>query len=107
MFANDKPHLLRDFFKINDKLDVSRKEVFEDVFPEYSELRSYCLNKNMTKQQLSDFSEGRVLMTDCLGSHPVVYSDQYNKFLMRLRDTFGQDYSRNIHETLKEWVNLP
>lgn len=107
MFANDKPYLLRDFFKINDKLDVSRKEVFEDVFPEYSELRSYCLNKNMTKQQLSDFSEGRVLMTDCLGSYPVVYSDQYNKFLMRLRDTFGQDYSRNIHETIKEWVNLP
>jgi hypothetical protein len=28
------------------------------------------------------------------------YSDQYNKFLMRLRDTLGQDYSRNIHETI-------
>ena len=34
-------HLLAEFFKVNDRTDEYRKELFEDVFPEYAELRNY------------------------------------------------------------------
>ena len=37
----DNTHLLGDFFKGNDDLDRIREEKFEDVFPEYKDLRSY------------------------------------------------------------------
>lgn len=37
----DKSHLLKEFFRVNDTHDNYRKEHFEDVFPEYSQLRKY------------------------------------------------------------------
>ena len=43
MFDDDKSWLLHEFFSVNDKLDVYRNEKFEDTFPEYANLRSYCL----------------------------------------------------------------
>jgi len=45
MFDDDKSWLLHDFFSVNDKLDVYRNEKFEDTFPEYVNLRSYCYDK--------------------------------------------------------------
>ena len=45
MFDDDKSCLLHEFISTNDKLDEYRNEKFEDVFPEYSNLRSYCYNK--------------------------------------------------------------
>jgi hypothetical protein len=42
MSADNKQHLLRDFFATNDKHDSYRKEQFETVFPEYKDLRSYA-----------------------------------------------------------------
>jgi radical SAM protein with 4Fe4S-binding SPASM domain len=39
MYQDDKSHLLGEFFKINDQTDAHRKEKFEEVFPEYRELR--------------------------------------------------------------------
>lgn len=38
---SDNSHLLGQFFKHNDSLDAVRGERFEDVFPEYKDLRSY------------------------------------------------------------------
>lgn len=45
MFDDDKSWLLHEFFSMNDKHDAYRKEKFEDVFPEYVELRNNCYNK--------------------------------------------------------------
>jgi sulfatase maturation enzyme AslB (radical SAM superfamily) len=42
---DNKDWLLHEFFSVNDKLDAYRKENFENVFPEYQDLRSYCYNK--------------------------------------------------------------
>jgi len=39
----DKQHLLAEFFRINDKMDVYRKERFAQVFPEYKDLRTYVI----------------------------------------------------------------
>jgi len=41
MNADDKSHLLKEFFQINDKMDIYRKERFVKVFSEYKDLRSY------------------------------------------------------------------
>ena len=41
MDATDQSHLLKDFFRLNDDKDKIRNERFEDVFPEYRDLRSY------------------------------------------------------------------
>lgn len=41
MNADDQSHLLRDFFRLNDDKDQYRNESFEEVFPEYKNLRSY------------------------------------------------------------------
>jgi len=41
MDTKDQSHLLKDFFRLNDDKDRIRNERFEDVFPEYRELRSY------------------------------------------------------------------
>ena len=41
MDAADQSHLLKDFFRLNDDKDRIRNERFEDVFPEYRDLRSY------------------------------------------------------------------
>jgi len=41
MYADDQSHLLKDFFRLNDDKDKIRNERFEDVFPEYRDLRSY------------------------------------------------------------------
>jgi hypothetical protein len=37
----DNSQFLAEFFKANDEVDVVRNETFEEVFPEYAELRSY------------------------------------------------------------------
>jgi hypothetical protein len=37
---DDRSHLLGEFFRVNDTHDEYRKERFEDVFPEYKELRN-------------------------------------------------------------------
>jgi radical SAM protein with 4Fe4S-binding SPASM domain len=41
MNAADDSHLLKDFFRLNDDKDQHRNEKFEEVFPEYINLRSY------------------------------------------------------------------
>jgi mevalonate pyrophosphate decarboxylase len=41
MNATDQSHLLKDFYRLNDAKDHIRNERFEDVFPEYRDLRSY------------------------------------------------------------------
>ena len=41
MYASDQSHLLGNFFKSNDMQDTYRCEKFEEVFPEYINLRSY------------------------------------------------------------------
>jgi len=51
MYQDDKSHLLGEFFKINDQTDEHRKEKFEDVFPEYAELRNY-LGINKTHENI-------------------------------------------------------
>lgn len=38
---NDNTHLLGKFFRDNDQMDIVREEKFEEVFPEYKDLRSY------------------------------------------------------------------
>lgn len=38
---DDRSHLLKEFFRINDILDSYREEKFENIFLEYSELRNY------------------------------------------------------------------
>ena len=46
MHQDDKSHLLPEFFKTTDQIDIYRKERFEDVFPEYRELRDWVgINK--------------------------------------------------------------
>lgn len=42
MYQQDNSHLLKEFFAYTDKLDQSRNESFEQVFPEYKDLRSYA-----------------------------------------------------------------
>jgi radical SAM protein with 4Fe4S-binding SPASM domain len=41
MNGDDKSHLLKEFFRVNDLMDVHRQERFVKVFPEYADLRSY------------------------------------------------------------------
>ncbi len=41
MNAKDQSHLLKEFFRLNDDKDRIRNERFEDVFPEYKELRNF------------------------------------------------------------------
>jgi sulfatase maturation enzyme AslB (radical SAM superfamily) len=41
MNSNDNSHLLKEFLRVNDIHDAYRKERFEDVFPEYKDLRKY------------------------------------------------------------------
>jgi radical SAM protein with 4Fe4S-binding SPASM domain len=41
MMNDDRSHLLKEFFRTNDRLDQYRHESFEQVFPELSSLRSY------------------------------------------------------------------
>jgi organic radical activating enzyme len=41
MNQTDNSHLLGEFFKTNDRMDAVRSEKFEDVFPEYKDLRTY------------------------------------------------------------------
>ena len=41
MNTKDQSHLLKDFFRVNDSKDKIRNELFEDVFTEYQDLRSY------------------------------------------------------------------
>ena len=45
MLDDNKDWLLHEFFLVNDKHDDYRKEKFEDTFPEYENLRSYCYDK--------------------------------------------------------------
>lgn len=45
MNGNDRSYLLDKFFAVNDRLDESRNEKFEEVFPEYKELRNYVTTK--------------------------------------------------------------
>ena len=42
MYADDQSHLLKDFFRLNDDKDRYRKENFEEVFPEFKNLRFYA-----------------------------------------------------------------
>jgi radical SAM protein with 4Fe4S-binding SPASM domain len=42
---NDRSHLLGEFFRVNNIHDEYRKECFEDVFPEYKELRNYVTTR--------------------------------------------------------------
>ena len=49
MESDNKDWLLHEFFSTNDKLDVYRKEKFEEVFPEYAELRNFCYDKWLKK----------------------------------------------------------
>jgi hypothetical protein len=42
MFDDDKSWLLHEFISTNDKLDDYRKEKFEEIFPEYKDLRSHA-----------------------------------------------------------------
>jgi hypothetical protein len=41
MNSADNSHLLQEFFRVNDIHDGYRKELFEDTFSEYKDLRSY------------------------------------------------------------------
>ena len=41
MNAEDNSNLLPEFFNVTNKLDQLRKEKFEDIFPEYGDLRGY------------------------------------------------------------------
>jgi MoaA/NifB/PqqE/SkfB family radical SAM enzyme len=41
MNSADSSHLLKDFFRLNDDKDRYRNEKFEEIFPEYINLRSY------------------------------------------------------------------
>ena len=41
----DQSHLLNEFFRVNDITDNYRKEHFENVFPEYTDLRSYVITR--------------------------------------------------------------
>ena len=41
MNAKDQSHVLKEFFRLNDDKDGIRNERFEDVFPEYKELRNF------------------------------------------------------------------
>ena len=45
MFDDDKSWLLHEFFTNNDRSDVYRNEKFEDIFPEYADLRTYSYDK--------------------------------------------------------------
>ena len=45
MFEDNKDWLLHEFIVTNDKSDNYRKEKFEDVFPEYADLRNFSYDK--------------------------------------------------------------
>ncbi len=49
MLASDQSHLLGEFFRLNDAKDQFRNEVFEKVFPEYQDLRSYMTSTDKSK----------------------------------------------------------
>lgn len=106
MFSNDKSDQLKEFFRVNDKLDYQRNETFEQVFPEYANLRTKCLDKSFTAKEVSDFNQARVLVGRSKAKSSAEFPAEYNEFIGHLRDTNGQDYARKIYRLINEWFRI-
>ena len=85
---------LKEFFIVNDKTDAYRQETFTDIFPEFGDLRKYCFNESVTDEELEDIKFGITVKGQ---------EDQYNNFLINLRDTKGQKHSTKVHKLVKDW----
>jgi radical SAM protein with 4Fe4S-binding SPASM domain len=94
MFDDDKSWLLSEFFTVNDKSDNYRNENFENVFPEYAELRSYCISKS----KFEDLEKAKSVYN----LNPSL-DGPYGEYLKQFKDSKGAQYSTEIHNLIKKW----
>ena len=97
MFDYDHSSKLKEFFTVNDKTDAYRQETFIDVFPEFKDLRKYCFKESVTDEELEDIKFGINIKEQ---------QDQYNNFLIKLRDAKGQSHSTKVHRLVKDWLQV-
>jgi MoaA/NifB/PqqE/SkfB family radical SAM enzyme len=95
MFDSNHSDKLKEFFIVNDKTDAYRQETFTDIFPEFGDLRKYCFNEPVTDEELEDIKFGITVKDQ---------ENQYNNFLINLRDTKGQKHSTKVHKLVKDWL---
>jgi radical SAM protein with 4Fe4S-binding SPASM domain len=104
MYQDDKSHLLLEFFKITDQLDEYRREKFEDVFPEYIELRDY-LGINKTHDNICmlpwvsiEASPVGTARPCCLAKDEITRSDgtPYKLTENTLTEIYNSQYMQNL-----------
>jgi hypothetical protein len=95
MFDDDKSWLLSEFFMVNDKSDNYRNENFENVFPEYAELRSHFISKS----KFEDIEKAK----SAYSLNPSL-TGPYGECLKQLKDSKGAQYSTEIHNIIKKWA---
>jgi hypothetical protein len=104
MQTNDCSYLLKEFFHINDIHDYYRKETFEKIFFEYSDLRLNCLPGEFKGQELKHFKQACNFKISA--KIKKIQDIEYDDFIKHLRDTNGQKYAYNIHMRVKDWFEI-
>ena len=100
---HDRSRLLNEFFKINDKSDAYRNEIFEDVFPEYINLRYYSnLRDSITEQEFKHFEQALELKIKAAVDSKL--ETKFGEFIAKLHDDNGQHYAHMIYQHVKKWV---
>lgn len=110
MYQDDKSHLLPEFFKITDQIDESRKEKFEDVFPEYKELRSH-LGINKTHDNICmlpwvsiEASPVGTARPCCLAKDEIIKADgtPYKLTENTLTEIYNSEYMQSLRKEFRE-----
>ena len=110
MYQDDKSHLLKDFFKVNDQTDEYRKEKFEDVFPEYKDLRDY-LGINKTHEKICmlpwislEASPVGTARPCCLAKDEITKPDgtPYKLTESTLEEIYNSEYMQNLRQEFRD-----
>jgi len=109
MYQDDKSHLLGEFFKVNDQTDAYRKERFETVFPEYTELRdSLGINKTHDKICMLPWisieaSPVGTARPCCLAKDEITKPDgtPYKLTESTLEEIYNSEYMQNLREEFR------
>jgi radical SAM protein with 4Fe4S-binding SPASM domain len=103
-FINDNQEArLDEFFRVNNFSDKYRKEVFEDAFPEYKDLRSYsALPKKicMLPWVSIETSPTGTIRPCCLATEEITKPDgtKYNLNKDTLKEAFNSEYMQDLRK---------
>jgi len=109
MYQDDKSHLLGEFFKINDQSDEFRKEIFEEIFPEYESLRDNLgINKTHDKICMLPWTgiEASPVGTArpcCLAKDEITKPDgtPYKLTESTLEEIYNSEYMQNLRQEFR------